>query len=256
MNLANNELYELIENAQKASPSLDKHTVIQLLDLTSLNEDDDENTITKLCERANTSKGNIAAICIYPKFVKTAHELLQKQPIQLATVANFPEGNHHLTPTLNTIKNAIKEGATEIDVVMPYQAYLAGNSTLAARFILACKEVCGSKVLLKVIIESGAFNNPKMIYHACRLVIQNGADFVKTSTGKIAIGATLEAAAYMLLAIKNSGRAVGFKASGGVKTEQDTAGYLYLAEKIMGKEFIDQNTFRFGASSLLDSLLK
>ena len=256
MNLANDELHELIEKAKKVSPSFNKQALIQLLDLTSLNEDDDNNTIIKLCERANTSKSNVAAICIYPKFVKAAHELLQNKTIRLATVANFPEGNHDLIPTLDTIKNAIKEGANEIDVVMPYQDYLAGNSSLVAAFIFACKEICGNQVLLKVIIESGAFSDSKMIYHACRLVIENGAGFVKTSTGKIAIGATLEAAAYMLLAIKDSERLVGFKASGGVKIEQDTAGYLYLAEKIMGKEFINQNTFRFGASSLLDSLLK
>lgn len=255
--MANNEIVALITEA--TSYPISTHIVqqiIPLLDLTSLNETDKETTIKQLCARAFTPIGNVAAICIYPQFISIAQQALFRGNTQIATVANFPEGSNDLADTTLTIEDAINDGAHEIDVVMPYQAYLKGDHTFVESFIRQCKEACGTTVILKVILETGALSDVKTIYNASRLVIENGADFIKTSTGKINIGATLTAATVMLQAIKDSNCSVGFKAAGGVRTIEDAAGYLHLAETIMGKEWITPQHFRIGASTLLEKLLE
>jgi deoxyribose-phosphate aldolase len=144
-------------------------------------------------------------------------------------------------------------------VVLPYQRYLAGDQLGARNFIAACKATSENNVIWKVILETGALIDPVIIADACRDALLAGADFVKTSTGKTPIGATPEAVAIMLLVVKRMAcqmqRCIGVKVSGGVKTIQQAAQYLALAERVMGVQAVTANTFRLGASQLVDTML-
>lgn len=233
---------------------MDAQKIISLIDYTSLNDTDTLETITALCQNAQTTLGNVAAVCIYPKFVQHAKSLLAKTNIPVATVVNFPSGNDALGDCLNLIHGAIRDGADEIDVVMPYTLFLSGKIAACEDFLKRCRSACGNKIL-KVILETGALKTKEKITAASNLAIQSGADFLKTSTGKIAVGATLEAMEVMLHAIRASEKMVGCKISGGVRTVEQAEQYLALAEKIMGKAWLTPKTFRIGASQLLMNLL-
>lgn len=234
--------------------------VLSLLDLTSLNRDDDEAVIRALCQKALTPEGHVAAVCIFPVFVSQAARLLSGSSVKVATVVNFPEGNKMDASVQADIQNAIQHGATEIDLVFPRQHYLAGDKTGAQNFVRCCKAVCGEKILLKVIIETGALPSLHMVEEMSRDAILAGADFLKTSTGKMKQGASLEAAAVMLLTIKEMSlrnqHLVGFKASGGIRTLEQAGQYIALAKQIMGNDWVKPETFRLGASQLLDVILK
>lgn len=229
--------------------------LLPLLDLTSLNIADNEQTIIKLCQQALSAPLPVASVCIYPKFLTLAREQLINSPIKLTTVSNFPSGNNHLTATLAEIKQAITDGADEIDMVMPYQAYLLGKVDQVKEFINACKQLCGERIILKVILETGALQKPKIIAQASRDAISAGADFIKTSTGKHTINATLEAAEIMLTAIRDSERPIGFKAAGGIRNIPQALSYLALASSIMGENWPNASNFRIGASSLINQLI-
>lgn len=230
--------------------------VLSLIDLTSLNENDTEDTIKKLCQQASTKAGTVAAVCIYNRFVPLAKSLLQKTDVKVATVCNFPGGNMPLDFVIKEIARAIAAGADEIDVVMPYHAYLAGKKPEVKNFITTCKKNCGN-LTLKVILETGALQDENIITAASEDAILAGADFIKTSTGKIATGATLEAAQAMLRVIARlkPEYMAGFKASGGVRTLAQAAAYLQLADAILGPQWATAQTFRFGASALLGEVL-
>lgn len=234
---------------------VDAARIISLIDLTSLNDNDTEQSILQLCAKATTTLGNVAAVCVYPQFVKTANSALQNTSIKIATVANFPHGNDDHASVLNSIKQSITDGANEIDVVMPYQTFLAGDKNTVHEFLQACKQICGAHIPLKVILETGAIQDAALINEATKVAIEAGADFIKTSTGKIPIGATLEAATAILLAIKHTERHVGLKVSGGVRTAEQAIQYLHLAELMMGQDWISPKNFRIGASGLVDVLL-
>lgn len=231
--------------------------LIPLIDLTSLDDQEDTlQTIEKLCHKAKTPYGFIAAVCIYPQFVKLTYKLLMNTPVKVATVANFPNGNQLITDCIETIKQSIADGADEIDVVMPYTTYLEGNTGSVKEFLQVCRGICTPPTVLKVIIETGALINHDVIFSATNLAIQTGADFIKTSTGKITTGATPEAVELILEAIKNYlEKKIGLKISGGVRTIEQALAYFQLVEKNMGKEWISPNTVRFGASRLLDEIL-
>jgi len=149
----------------------------------------------------------------------------------------------------------VASGAHEVDVVFPYRALMAGDEETGRELVEMCKAACGGQAQLKVIIESGELKEPALIQRASELAIEGGADFIKTSTGKVPVNATLEAAEIMLKAIKASGKNVGFKAAGGVRTAEEAAQYLALAADIMGPQWVTPEHFRFGASSLLNNLL-
>lgn len=233
--------------------------IIRLMDLTSLNQDDTEDKIRDLCEQAVTAYGAVAAVCIYPEFVQTAVSSLNETAVKVATVANFPYGNEDLPQLIQSIQASIENGADEIDVVIPYQTFINGDFAATESLVTVCKEAC-QDICLKVILETGALQKPELIAKASQLALAAGADFLKTSTGKIAVGATLEAADVMLREIKQyyerSGRLVGFKASGGVKTVEQANGYIKLAAEIMGEEYVTPEYLRFGASSLLNNVLQ
>ncbi len=230
--------------------------LINLLDLTSLNEDDNNARIEKFCQRAITPYGNVAAVCVYPRFVPTARDTLKGSGVKLATVVNFPHGGTHFEQMRQNIKTALAQGADEIDAVLPYKHFLSGDLETCNTFFNAVKaELNPKKTPLKVIIESGAFPHASLIADATRFCIDNGASFIKTSTGKTDVSATPEAANIILETIASGRRNVGFKASGGIKTTADAKQYLTLAFGIMGYKWVSPKNFRIGASSLLDSLL-
>jgi len=231
---------------------------ITLMDLTTLNEDDTDQKVIQLCHNATTQAGSTAAICIYPRFIPIARKTLNEMgatDIKIATVTNFPQGNDDLAIAFAETKAAVAYGADEVDVVFPYQALIKGNEQIGFDLVAGCKAICGDAVLLKVIIESGELKTDTLISLASNISINAGADFIKTSTGKVPVNATLASAKLMLEAIKSSGKSVGFKAAGGVKNAKVADDYIQLARDIMGENWVNDAHFRFGASSLLDSLL-
>jgi len=234
--------------------------MLGLIDLTSLNTDDTEAGIAAFCQKAQLPFGHVAAICVYPQFVRLVSAQFAGTPVKVATVVNFPEGASPLDEVLIEISNALQDGAQEIDVVFPYLRYLAGERQYAQTFIAACKAACGDQVALKVILETGALMDPVLIADASLDALTSGADFIKTSTGKIPEGATLEAVAAMLLVIRHAApqlkRNLGIKISGGVREVQQAAQYMELAENIMGHEWVKADTFRIGASKLVDEIMK
>lgn len=242
----------------KPTPELFQR-IVSLVDFTTLNESDTTESVAAFFEKANTLFGHVAAVCIYPQFVRLAVTQFEKSPIKVATVANFPSGNHKLESVLIEIGSAIEDGAQEIDVVFPYERYLAGEQHYAHTFVESCKAVCGDNVLLKVILETGALNDPAIIADAAFEALAAGADFIKTSTGKISEGATLESAATMLLVIRHMlpklKHPIGFKASGGIRTVEQAAQYIQLADNILGREWVTPQHFRIGASRLVEEIL-
>jgi deoxyribose-phosphate aldolase len=231
---------------------------IELMDLTTLNDDDTDQKVIDLCHKAITAAGHTAAICIFPRFIPIARKTLNDldaEDIKIATVTNFPHGNDDIAIAVLETRAAVAYGADEVDVVFPYRALMAGDETVGFELVKACKEACGDDAILKVIIESGELKDPALIRKASELAIDAGADFIKTSTGKVPVNATLEAAEIMLTVISEKNTKVGFKPAGGVRDAAQTAEFLGVAERILGADWATPSTFRFGASSLLNSLL-
>lgn len=250
------ELQRAVDAAKEAKPTPQTaRRAVALLDLTSLNDDDTEASVATLCKRAVTPAGPVAAVCVWPRFIGTARKALKGSPVKVATVVNFPTGEDDGATVAADTRAALTAGADEIDVVLPYRSFIGGARTLPHKVLHACREACGEGVTMKVILESGAFPDPDLLAWAGRDAIAEGADFLKTSTGRTSPAATLEAAALMLHTIGQAGRPVGFKASGGIRDAAVAAAYLHLAEALMGKGWAKPATFRFGASGLLDSLL-
>ncbi|MDM4765521.1 deoxyribose-phosphate aldolase [Pelomonas sp. SE-A7] len=223
------------------------------LDLTSLNDGDTAADIEALCRRAQTAHGPVAAVCVWPRFVAQARSLLPKT-IKVAAVADFPDGALDVPRALADVEAIAQAGGDEVDVVLPYKALIAGQVTEVAEFLAEVRHA-SRPLTLKVIIESGELKTPELIAQATRLSLAAGADFIKTSTGKSAVSATLDAARVMLQEIKASGLAnAGFKASGGIRTVADAAAYLALAAEKLGAEAVQPGRFRFGASGLLNDI--
>ncbi|MCL6270662.1 deoxyribose-phosphate aldolase [Sansalvadorimonas sp. 2012CJ34-2] len=231
---------------------------LQLMDNTSLNLDDTAERIVELCKSSKTAAGNTAAVCVYPKFVPVAQKTLKElglANVKVATVTNFPAGAADVELARRETEEAVALGADEVDVVFPYRALIEGDEKIGFDLVKAAKEACGNGVKLKVIIESGELKEEALIRKASDISISAGADFIKTSTGKVPVNATPEAARIMLTAIKESGKDVGFKPAGGVRTADDAKLHLDLAAEILGEEWINSDHYRFGASSLLPNLL-
>lgn len=230
---------------------------IGLLDLTDLGDDTNADAAAALCERARSA--SVAAVCVWPRFVALCVDTLEGSGVRVATVVNFPSGDEALGDVLAMTSATLVDGADEIDVVLPYRAWLAGDVQTAGDVLDGVRDLASSGSdpgALKVIIESGELPHRAAIDRATHFAIAHGADFVKTSTGKTPVSATLDAAETILEAIDVSGSPVGFKASGGIRTLADARAYLELAEELMGAGWISPTTFRFGASSLLDDLLR
>ncbi|MCR6500564.1 deoxyribose-phosphate aldolase [Shinella sp. CPCC 101442] len=229
---------------------------LTLLDLTDLTDTCDAAAIEKLCAQAQTPFGTTAAICIWPRFVAQARGILGAgHAVKIATVVNFPSGNLTVAEVIAETKQAIADGADEIDLVIPYRDFIAGDEAAVTEMVEAVKAACTPPVILKTILETGELKDPALIREASDLAIAAGADFIKTSTGKVSVNATLQAAEIMLNAIKASGKPVGFKPAGGVRTVTDAREYLDLAASILGEGWATPKTFRFGASGLLGDIL-
>ena len=226
---------------------------LPLLDLTSLGDADGDADIERLCRRAATY--GTAAVCIWPRFVPLAKDLLRRSGVRVATVANFPHGGDDIAKAAEECAAARAAGAEEVDVVAPLEAIRAGDIGMVSELVAACR-AAAPEATLKVILETGVLGEPSLIAGAARAAVMAGCDFLKTSTGKAPVGATLEAAAVLLAVIEEADGKVGFKAAGGIRTAQQAASYLYLAEQLIDPSWASPTTFRFGASALLDDLLR
>lgn len=228
------------------------------MDLTSLGEDDTTDKIKELCRKAVTPKGHVAAVCIYDQFVPLAVNELAGTGVKVATVCNFPHGIPDAAAAMAEARAQVAAGTQEVDVVLPYKRYKAGHRDQAIALLQQVREVCPNGIKMKVILETSQLQSLKITEEASRDAILAGADFIKTSTGKVPGGATLDVAATMLSVIKEMQpkvkRTLGFKPSGGLKTVDDAAGYLFLADLIMGEGWATPETLRFGASGLLNDV--
>ncbi len=228
---------------------------LRSLDLTDLNETCNDQAIDALCKKALDPRGPVAAVCVWPQFVKRAQDNLKGSPVRIATVVNFPAGGEDVSRVVDDTQEALSDGANEIDLVLAYNAVRRGDLTAAAEMVEAVRDLVDGERLLKVILETGELKDAALIETASRIAIDAGADFIKTSTGKTPVSATPEAAEIMLKVIKASGKPVGLKPSGGIRTVADAKVYLDLADRIMGQGWATPQTFRIGASSVYDALI-
>lgn len=230
----------------------DARTALACLDLTSLNDDDDARTIDALCARAITPFGNVAAVCVWPRFVARARAALPNS-VHVAAVANFPAGALDERLALADAQAIVEAGGDEVDLVLPWRAMQDGRASDAARLVERVRAACPGQ-RLKLIIESGELRSAAAIMQASRIGLDAGVDFLKTSSGKTAHGATLDAARVMLQAIAAQPRAVGFKVAGGIRTVADAAAYIALARELLGADAAVPQRLRFGASGLLSDI--
>jgi deoxyribose-phosphate aldolase len=236
-----------------------------MLDLTTLEGADTPGKVRQLCAKAVCPAPelpeipSVAAVCVYPSLVAVAREALQGTGVRTASVATgFPAGQVSLAAKLRETQDAVAAGADEIDMVISRAAFLAGDDVRVQEEIVAVKENCGD-AHLKVILETAELGSYDHIRHASMLAMEAGADFIKTSTGKAASGATPDVCLVMLEAIRDyvarSGRIVGFKAAGGVSSSKAALHRLVLVKETLGDEWLTPERIRIGASSLLNDLL-
>ena len=236
------------------------------IDLTTLSCNDSDESVTEFAKKAVEFHDkypeipNVASICIYPSFVETVGLAVGDSPMRITSVAGgFPAAQTFLEVKSLEVAMAVENGADEVDIVLNVGKMLKGHYDEAANEVEVLRKEAGSDVVLKVIIESGALKTPELIRKASLLSMEAGADFVKTSTGKIDVAATPEAAVVMCHAIKDyyekTGRKVGFKAAGGVRTPQEAVLYYTIVKEILGDEWITTDLFRIGASSAANNIL-
>jgi deoxyribose-phosphate aldolase len=228
-------------------------SAISLIDLTDLNDDSTDAAVAALCARA--VEHGTAAVCVWPDFVGRARREVAGSVVRVATVVNFPSGGERAHSVGVLTAQALGDGADEIDVVLPFRAFAAGDDHAAATMLDVVRSSCGPDRVMKVILETGELVDPDTIDRAARFAIVHGADFIKTSSGKTPISATPAAVEVMLRAIADAERPVGLKPSGGIRTAAEADRYLMLAEQTMGAGWPTPDTFRFGASGLLDALV-
>lgn len=238
---------------------------LSMIDLTTLEGKDTPGKVRQLCYKAmhlhDEMPGlpNVAAVCVYPTLVKTAKQTLGNSGVKVASVATgFPSGQTSLEIKISETKFAVGEGADEIDMVIPRGAFLAGEYNRVFDEIAIIKENCGS-ARLKVILETGELSTLDNIKKASILAIHAGADFIKTSTGKISPAATQPVVLVMVQTIadhyRTTGKMVGMKPAGGISTSKMALQYLVMVREILGEKWLDSEWFRFGASSLANDIL-
>jgi deoxyribose-phosphate aldolase len=234
-------------------PAASARLALACLDLTSLNDRDTPDDIARLCERAQSPFGSVAAVCVWPRLAAFARSQLPPH-ISVAAVANFPDGSADMQRAVRDTESIAQSGAQEVDVVLPYVQLLAGNDAVVAQLLAAVRKACMG-LTLKVILETGELRDVQLIERASRLSLDAGADFLKTSTGKTPVSATPEAARTLLAAIAADPaavlRGVGFKPSGGIRTVADATVYMALCSEYLGPQALNPKRFRIGASSIL-----
>jgi deoxyribose-phosphate aldolase len=228
----------------------DLRRALAVVDLTRLERPDDAAAIDALAAKAVTDAGRVAAICVYPEWI----ERVLGPGVPVAAVANFPAGDDDPALAAREAGEAVEAGATEVDVVVPWRAFLAGDATAIERTVAATRSAIGDGVGLKAIVESGSLGGGDAVRGAGEQALAAGADFLKTSTGKVGQGASLEAARVLLEVVRDAGHGA-VKASGGIRTADQAAAYLALADEVMGAGWATPDHFRIGASSLVDDLL-
>lgn len=231
---------------------------IGLLDLMALNAHDTEQRIIGMCQRALTPLGPVAALCVYPRFVllaRTTLDRLRTPDIRVVAAVNFPYGSANVESAASETRTAIMAGADEIDVVYPFRTLLSGDQQTGMDLVAACRDACGPRARLTVTLETGDLRDPQIILDASRGAIVSGADFIKTSTGKVVVSATPQSARIMLESIAEVGGQVGIKFAGGIRTFQDAKVFLDMTQTRFGPHWLIPERVRLGASSLLDDLL-
>jgi deoxyribose-phosphate aldolase len=232
--------------------------LLGLIDLTSLNPNDDDASVSALAALASTPAGRVAAFCTWPRFIGLLKKSLAGTGVPIAVVTNFPAGASDVAAAAAETAAAVADGADEVDVVFPYRALLEGDEATGVALVRACRAACGSRAHLKVILETGQLGSVERIRQAAQLSIEAGAHFIKTSTGKTQPGATMQAAEVMIDVIasfKSRGMEIGLKTSGGIGSLADARAYLELYEKRFGVGSATAATFRIGASSLIKPVL-
>ena len=259
-----------LENA--VSPQVLKDC-FSIMDLTSLRNQDTVASIVKLTEKVTAFHKAYpdyplpASVCVYPNFASVVKAHRCSPELHVTTVAGcFPTSQSFLEVKMHECEKAVQEGADEIDIVLALNAFLADDFRTAGEEIHAMRQCIdkaaaaqGRQVILKVILETGLLVTPERIANASFLAMEEGADFIKTSTGKVDVNATPMAAYVMCQCIKafyeKTGRKVGFKAAGGISMTMDAVCYYSIVSSILGKEWLDKRYFRFGVSRLANSLL-
>lgn len=230
--------------------------LLRFTDLTSLNPEDTTQSVGAWAKKAVADPMNLpAALCVWPSMVEAVALAVGEAPVGVAAVCGgFPSGQTYMEVKLLEAALAVENGADELDTVIDLGAVLSGNLEQAAAEIEALKEEVGDEAILKVILEVGVLKTDELIYKAAMTAMEAGADFIKTSTGKTATGATPEAARVMCRAIgdyaKKSGRQVGFKAAGGIRTAEAAQQYYHIVEQELGAEWLTPALFRLGRSSI------
>jgi len=227
--------------------------IASVVDLTDLRDECTADDVTALCATAIGRR--VAAVCVYPQFVSGAAERLSGTGIAVATVLNFPHGDAPPASLVAAATSVLAAGATEIDVVIPWRDLVAGKTSTTVAVVAAVATFtrrAGART--KAILETGALEEHDLVEKAARLAMDAGADFLKTSTGKIERGASLESARTLLGVARSATRDVGVKVSGGIRTRAQAEAYLDLAAEVRGIDACDKNLFRIGASSLLADL--
>ena len=264
--IVKNEVENLLKNnlAQNCTKDVYK-TIFSCLDITTLNVTDNYESVLKLVDMINKmdndypEMNNVAAICVYPNFVTAVRGALEVSEVKVASVAGgFPSSQTY--PEVKAIEAglALKDGADELDIVMNVGNFVIGNYEDMCDDINEIKEICGD-AKLKVILETGALESLNEVRKASILSIYAGADFIKTSTGKIGVGATSDTFYTMCNAIKDyfaeTGTRIGIKAAGGIKTASDAAKYYTIVKEVLGEEWLNKDLFRIGAAGLANNLI-
>ena len=238
---------------------------LNMVDLTTLEGMDTNNKVRQMCYKAMhlhdeyPGLPTVAAVCVYPNFVKLAVDSLKGSGVKVASVSTaFPSGHSTLDIKITDTKLAVDSGADEVDMVISRGKFHSGEFNFVHDEIAAIKEICG-KARLKVILETGELGNLDNVRKASDIAMIAGADFIKTSTGKIKPAATLPVTLVMLEAIKdyyyNTGKMIGMKPAGGISNAKLALQYLLLVKETLGIKWLDNHWFRFGASSLANDLL-
>ena len=240
--------------------------IVSMCDLTTLEGEDTEGKVLQMTAKAmrpdpaDENVPSAAAVCVYPSLVSTAKEIIGSSNVKVASVSSyFPSGQVPLESKLLDTKYAIDEGADEIDIVINRKAFFEGDYRKVFDEIVSLKEACGDKHL-KTILEVGELRTYENIKKASLLALAAGSDFIKTSTGKISNGSSKEACLVMAKAVyefkESTGFSAGIKVAGGIRDSKDAIRYLIIIKEELGEDWLDADYFRFGASSLLDDVLK
>ena len=242
------------------------HLTLSMIDLTTLEGADSEGKVRQLCAKALQLHAalpelpHVAAVCVYPALVGVAKRALEGSDINVASVAtSFPAGQAPLDIKLLEVLKAVEAGADEVDMVISRGRFLAGDFAYTADEIATVKEACG-EAHLKVILETGELGTLDAVRRASDLAMQAGADFIKTSTGKIKPAATMPVVLVMLEAIRDhylhTGEKIGMKPAGGISTAKDAIRHLVMVRETLGQDWLDPDLYRFGASSLANDVLR